>query len=912
MQNAEPGSMLGNADARSATVYTGRWLWVAWLTVSLLIFFAWVILAGITWNSIKARQNESLQENAIALARTTELQLSGMQASLSLLAIQLSESKIAIQPSLLHLTHLAPISTIGIFTPTQVWVEGAEPAFLRHVWDMVSLSQYHMWNPAQVAAIQHCIHGHGFCVGPLLRNPAEAQASSSWGFPVFQPLSGRDNRNSFVIAWVPLADGLFPAWSGLNVVHQGASFLLRSDGMLLSRYPYSPRVDYATAQTGTVVKHWLLGAVPVTQAFSGYSSAAHAWRLCAARPIAEYHLVAGQCIGRSGLAANWWKQMHWPTWGAALLLLLSAFIYRYLARLNRSRELERATAEKEIWEAKEHAEVTLYSIGDGVISTDCSALVTNMNPVAEALTGWTLAEAYGKPLTQVFNIVGEADGRPVANPAERALREGRIVGLANHTVLIDRYGQRRSIEDSAAPIRDQRNVVSGSVLVFHDVTEKHDLLTRLSYQATHDLLTGLPNRVLFQEHLGQAMRRAKRHDTLLIVGFLDLDDFKMVNDRLGHAAGDNLLVHVARCFREELRDEDMLCRFGGDEFAFFVNDIRNVTEVEQLARRILKMISLPVEVRGEQLTTRASLGMTVYPIDYAESCDDLVRHADLALYASKGRGGNTLSIFASDMEERQSKQLESLRLMEQALIKGYLQLYFQPIVHPTNGLVGAEALLRMQDPHRGLLGPSAFSQALDHPQLAQRVGRLVLHRALEQMQQWASRGFYPKISINISAQYLLDPKFLEDLETALEEYGDVLRQNLVLEITETAPMLDFERARETLIRCQALGCKLALDDFGTGNASLSYLQKLPVSSLKIDQSFIRDILSDPKDYAIVSGIAYVGEMLNLQVVAEGVETVEQIKALHQLRCSIYQGYYFSRPMPAEELENWKCPSNFLD
>ncbi|MGE0049431.1 MAG: EAL domain-containing protein [Acidithiobacillus sp.] len=896
---------------RSAEGYTGRWLRAAWLLIALLILFAWLILAVITWDVVNTEQGRVLQENAFSLARTSELQLSDIDSSLSLIAMLIANSTSPNVRFLLPLIHLAPIRSVGLFSAKHDLVAGENPVLLRQLWELATSSRPRSWTPAQVAAVRHCLRDKSFCIGPLLPDPTVASAASRWGFPVFQRVSEHSGQASSLIAWIPLNGGLFPAWSGLHLLHQGDSFLLRSDGMLLSRYPYSPKVDYAGVQTGIVVKHWLMEISSFTRTFSGYSSAAHGWRICAAQPIGEYHLVAGQCVGRSILATSWWRSMRWPTAGALLLLFLSFFLYYYLARTNRSRELERRTAEKEIWEAKERAEVTLSSIGDGVISTDCSGLVTNMNPIAESLTSWTLAEARGKPITQVFSIVSEADGRPVANPAERALTEGRVVGLANHTILIDRQGQRRNIEDSAAPIRDRSGKVLGTVLVFHDVSEKHELLTRLSYQATHDLLTGLPNRVLFQEHLEQAMRKAKHNESLLVIAFLDLDDFKLINDRLGHAAGDDLLKHVAERLRAELRDGDMPSRFGGDEFSFFISDVRSIGQAEQIARRILKMITLPVELGSEQRIVHASLGLTVYPLDEAESSAELMRHADLALYASKERGGNTLSIFAKEMDDQQGRQIDSLRIMESALVEGHLQLYFQPIVHQFDGLLGAEVLLRLQHPLRGLLGPRDFSEALDHQQLAARVGHFVLHRTLEQLQQWFERGFRPKISINVSAQYLLDSKFLEDLEVALGEYGSELRHSLVMEITETAPMLHFERARQVLTKCQALGCSLALDDFGTGNASLSYLQQLPVSSLKIDQSFIRDILRDPKDYAIVSGIIYVGEMLNLSVVAEGVETKEQLKALQQLNCCVYQGYLFSRPMPAQEFENWEIPVDLL-
>jgi diguanylate cyclase (GGDEF)-like protein/PAS domain S-box-containing protein len=883
--------------------YTGAWLRWIWIATFVVILLAWSVLAVVVWERVQSAQGHLLQSHAIALARTADLQLSAIRTGMTLVA----EGGVPTPKSLARLLALEPgIDAVAYLSNTASASIGVRGFPFTLIQNLAKGGKGLPLRSAQQAALQRCLSSRAFCIGPLLQDPQIAEPSSRWGFPVFQPVLARSGQQAeMLLGWVRLSNSLFPAWRSLAVDQQGAVFLLRNDGMLLTRYPYSAQTDYAAVQTGTVVRHWLRGGATQQASFAGYSSAAHAWRMCAVHPLPQFALLAGQCIPRQSLLAAWWRSMRWPSWVGLLLLLLANVGYFYLGRQHRVHENLRRNAEFDVWEAKERAEVTLHSIGDAVITTDHQGLVTQMNPVAEQLTGWTLADAQGQALENVFHIVSEDDGREVSSPATMALREKKIVGLANHTILVARDGTRRNIEDSAAPILDRSGQVLGVVLVFHDITERFELLERLSYQATHDVLTGLPNRALFAERMQQAKLRADRGQTLLVIGLLDLDGFKLINDRLGHAVGDLVLKTVAQRIRTELRAEDTLCRFGGDEFAFLSGEIKQIAEVELLLQRLLTVVGQPLELEGEYLLPAASIGVAIYPLDSAEALEDLVRHADLALYTSKRSLGNHWTIFSWEMEEQQQHRLHGEELLEMALTHDHLRLYYQPVVDVDKGLIGAEALLRLEHPSRGLLSPKEFFEGLDAPKLAQRIGRFVLHHALMQLRDWLLHEKLDiKLSINVSASYLLHPDFLDDLRQIIAKYPEIPRDYLIMEITETAPMIDFEKAKMVLAACQEMGCQISLDDFGTGSASLTYLQKLPVDSIKIDQSFVRDMLEDSKDYAIVAGVVYSAEIMNLRVVAEGVESEGQVRALQNLHCTLLQGYYYAQPLAPPQFAQW--------
>ena len=435
-----------------------------------------------------------------------------------------------------------------------------------------------------------------------------------------------------------------------------------------------------------------------------------------------------------------------------------------------------------------------------------------------------------------------------------------------------------------------------------------DLVLRMRAQSQEDPLTGLPNRRFFFERLQQACLQNEKRSLLLGVGMLDLDGFKQVNDRLGHAAGDVLLCQVVARLKLALRAGDTLARMGGDEFGLLLPDLERMDDLDAICERISEGLRRPFSIHGEPVTISGSLGFTLHPVDEGDA-EGLVRHADLALYAAKEQGRDQYQLHTLSLDTRISNEASVREKMDRALREGRLLLHYQPIVAmggngAESSVVGFEALLRLNDGHGTLLTPAEFGGALDHVRLGRSIGRFVLSSALAEAEVWHRQGLALRICVNISALHLLDPRFHADLQEALARHADLAAGYVEIEITESAPLRDFDAAQRVLKDCMRLGVRISLDDFGTGNASLVYLQKIPAHTLKIDRSFVRDILDDPRDLAIVSGLIMTARMLGLDVIAEGVETSRQAALLTDIQCRLLQGYFVARPMLAEAVPAW--------
>ncbi len=435
-----------------------------------------------------------------------------------------------------------------------------------------------------------------------------------------------------------------------------------------------------------------------------------------------------------------------------------------------------------------------------------------------------------------------------------------------------------------------------------------DLVLRMRAQSLEDPLTGLPNRRFFFERLRQARIQNERRARLLAVGMLDLDGFKRANDQLGHAAGDILLCQAVGRMRLALRAGDTLARMGGDEFGLLLPDLERIDDLEGVCERITEGLRRPFSIHGELVRISCSLGFTLHPMDDGDD-ESLLRHADLALYAAKDQGRDQYQLHTYSLEARISDEMSVRAKVDLALREGRLLLHYQPVVAldgqgAVSGVVGFEALLRMDDGQGELLTPDQFGGALDHGRLGRAIGRFVLESALAQAEAWCRQGLDLRVCINISALHLLEPRFQADLEEVLGRHPDLAARQIEIEITESAPLRDFEAAQRVLEACTRLGVRISLDDFGTGNASLVYLQKIPAHTLKIDRCFVRDVLDDPRDLAIVSGLIMTARMLGLDVVAEGVETPRQAALLADIQCGMLQGYFIARPMPPEALPEW--------
>jgi diguanylate cyclase (GGDEF)-like protein len=428
--------------------------------------------------------------------------------------------------------------------------------------------------------------------------------------------------------------------------------------------------------------------------------------------------------------------------------------------------------------------------------------------------------------------------------------------------------------------------------------------SQLKRAAHYDALTGLPNRVLLADRLQQAMNNSLRRNQSLAVAYLDLDGFKVVNDKHGHNVGDQLLIAIAQRMSEALRDGDTLARIGGDEFVAVFVDLERTQDCEPILERLLHACVEPVQIGNAALQISASIGVTVYPQDGADS-EQLMRHADQAMYQAKQAGKNRYLLFDVAHYVAIKKQHESLDDIRQALERREFVLYYQPKVNMKTGQVfGAEALIRWQHPERGLLPPAAFLPIIEDHEISVQLGEWVIETALTQLSLWHDAGLDITVSVNISARQLQQSDFAARLFEQLAAHPAVPHHRLELEILETSALEDIAQISSIMHACQGVGVRFALDDFGTGYSSLTYLKRLPAELLKIDQSFVRDMLEDPDDLAIIKGVIGLAAAFHRQVIAEGVETIAHGVSLLSLGCELAQGYGIARPMPADELLHW--------
>jgi diguanylate cyclase (GGDEF)-like protein/PAS domain S-box-containing protein len=563
---------------------------------------------------------------------------------------------------------------------------------------------------------------------------------------------------------------------------------------------------------------------------------------------------------------------------------------------------ERETAEEVLFAEKERAQVTLNSIGDGVLSADVLGNVTYLNVVAEEMTGWSCAEAIGKPLAEVFQIIDASTREPSADPVALAVQGNKTVGLAANCILVRRDGHESAIEDSTAPIHARSGMIAGAVIVFHDVSVSKAMSLEMSYLAHHDSLTDLPNRALLKDRLGQAIATARRNGTQVAVLFLDLDGFKHINDSLGHAVGDKLLRAVAKRLVAGVRGADTVGRQGGDEFVVLLPEVKQAADAGVAARKILTALAASYTCDPYDLRVTASIGVSTYPED-GEDAETLLVNADTAMYQAKKNGPNNYQFFKKQMNvqaiRRQSVEAE----LNRALERDEFELHYQPKIDLHTGeIVGAEALIRWQHPDQGQICPAQFIPIAEECGLIVPIGQWVLRETCRQVREWIDSGLRViPVAVHISALEFRSADFIEGLRRTLRG-ARLDARYLDLELTETALMQHAKSTVAALKELKAIGVRLSLDDFGIGYSSLGYLRWLPIDALKIDQSFVHNITTDSGDATIVSTMIAMAKGLNKHVVAEGVETEAQLSFLKTQNCDEAQGYYFSRPMVAELFE----------
>ena len=532
---------------------------------------------------------------------------------------------------------------------------------------------------------------------------------------------------------------------------------------------------------------------------------------------------------------------------------------------------------------------------DAILVTGSTGEIRYATPSIERIVGYPASELVGRPFVE---LADESDRKALAS----ALADVGSSPRSDEWCMAHRDGTGVPVEGVLA----RWNGDSGGdalVMNLRDVRERKALEEQLRHRAFHDELTGLANRALFEDRLTHALARARRHGGRVAVLFLDLDDFKPVNDALGHAVGDTLIQEVARRLAECLRASDTGARVGGDEFAVLLEDPATPAEAEEVAERLLEAISAPAVIAGQEVFPRASLGMALDEGGKA-TASDLLRDADVAMYAAKGSGKGRFSRFEASMRTNAVERLHLRADLERAVERGDLRLLYQPIVRLDSGdVIEVEALARWHHPVRGLLNPDQFIPLAEETGLIVPIGRHLLRKACEEAAGWENGDGRPSqiaVSVNLSARQLQHPELVADVRAALNDSG-LPASRLVLEVTENVLIDDAARALEQLEELRRIGIRIALDDFGTGYSSLAYVRRFPLDELKVDRSFIDRLGQGDSDTALVHTIATLAERLGVRLVAEGIEREEQVTALQAVHCELGQGFLFARPLESEEL-----------
>tara|TARA_Y100000296_G_scaffold25687_1_gene30195 strand:- start:9853 stop:12969 length:3117 start_codon:yes stop_codon:yes gene_type:complete len=536
---------------------------------------------------------------------------------------------------------------------------------------------------------------------------------------------------------------------------------------------------------------------------------------------------------------------------------------------------------------------------EGIFITDSESNIIDVNKTFEEITGYSRNEVIGnKP--SMFKS-GKQSPEFYENLWKSIINDGYWAGEVwnkrkNHEI----YAQLLTV----SAVRDDDGTIKNYIAIFSDISETKEQQYRLEQMAHYDVLTNLPNRTLLAERLDSALKHCQTNERYAAVVLLDLDGFKEINDTFGHSVGDELLITLAHRFKSTLNQGDTISRFGGDEFVAVLTNLKQAQDFGPTVKNMLKAASTPVKYGENELKVSASIGLTVYPTDDTDA-EQLIRHADQAMYLAKQKGKNCFHLFDIESEDAIKTRHEIIKSIENALKNNEFELYYQPKVNMRTGtIVGAEALIRWQHPIRGLLSPAEFLPFIENHSLSIDVGEWVIEESLRQHYQWKQLGIDIKISVNISALQIQQRNFPTRLKNLLSKVPETPPKAIQLEVLETSKLSNIKNVSEIMEDCVNLGVTFAIDDFGTGYSSLTYLRRLPAEVIKIDQSFVRDMLEDLEDKTIVIGVIALANSFNRSVIAEGVETVAHGASLLTLGCELAQGFGVARPMPPKALPTW--------
>jgi diguanylate cyclase (GGDEF)-like protein/PAS domain S-box-containing protein len=547
---------------------------------------------------------------------------------------------------------------------------------------------------------------------------------------------------------------------------------------------------------------------------------------------------------------------------------------------------------------KQRGEVTLSCVGDAVVCIDIAGNITSLNRVADRMTGWSSQEALGRPLCDVIRIRDAVSLALIEDPAEVVSAQSRGPLLRPRYILIRRDGSEIPIEDSTAPIHDSDGKAAGVVFAFRDVSAAQAMALEMTHSAEHDPLTGLPNGRLLHDRVNQSIVVARRDAKHIAVLYLDLDGFKRINDSLGHAIGDQLLQATAARLVACVRATDTVSRQGGDEFVILLSEVHSPDAAAVMATRLLHVVAEAHSIDARDLHVTTSVGVSVFPED-GQDAQALIKSAGTAMYQAKENGRQSFQFYKPAMYARAVERQSIEEGLRRAIEREEFALHYQPKINlTTRAITGVEALLRWTHPTRGWLPPAQFIPVAEECGLIVPIGKWVLRQACKQARAWTDAGLAAvTMAVNVSTMEFGSEGFLESLFAILKETG-LDPRSLQLEITESVLMKHADATASVLQTLRAKGVQVAIDDFGTGYSSLSYLRRFEVDALKIDQSFVRQISTGGRDAAIVTAVIAMARTLNLVVIAEGVETQEELEFLHAHGCDEAQGYYLSRPVPA--------------
>jgi diguanylate cyclase (GGDEF)-like protein/PAS domain S-box-containing protein len=517
------------------------------------------------------------------------------------------------------------------------------------------------------------------------------------------------------------------------------------------------------------------------------------------------------------------------------------------------------------------------------------------NKAAIDYYGYDLDQLLGMKISDI-NILSKKE---IAEEKKRAQQEERSHFYFRHTLS---SGVIRDVEVHSGPIDWNGKKVIYSII--HDITDRKKAEAELEHIAYYDPLTGLPNRRLKSDRLRQAIANSKRSGSSVGVCYLDLDGFKPINDRFGHATGDKILIKIAQRLQSTLREQDTISRVGGDEFVLILSELTGIQQCTHILDRVLEEISQPIPIDDTELVVNASIGLTLYPEDDVDA-DILLRHADQAMYWAKEEGKNCYYLFDPHHNKQIKANRENYNLLKDALVNHEFIIHYQPKVDMYScDVIGVEALIRWMHPESGLKLPGEFLSLINKTELEVEMGEWVFDQVMLQISKWQRIGIKIPVGVNISAYHLQSPEFTQKMRKLFKCHPDVSPEMLELEVLESSSIDDTNAIYHALADCREMGISIALDDFGTGYSSLAYFHRLPVDILKIDQSFVRDMLDDPQDLTIVDSVIRLSQAFHHPVIAEGVESIQHASALLQLGCRLGQGYGIGEPMPAQEFPSW--------